>query len=140
MTKTLSPHTVDLVNALTEAFSVPERPIMSGQPLDATWHHRFYGMPGQSRDRVVKQSALVRDGQEPDWTREQRFVQCFVDRATGDVLYAEGWTGPAKWGGQWAIEFHGDEHDLYAKFVKDGGWGYKGRRKSWEETRATMSS
>lgn len=59
-------------------------------------------------------------------------VKCFVDRTTGDILYANGWKAPAKWKSGPATEFHTDESRLYAEFTRDGGWGYRGDRAAWE--------
>jgi hypothetical protein len=105
-------------------------PLASG----STWHARYFAMPGRTRDRIVVQTALVRPGEQPDWDREQRFVKCFVERRDGGlILYAGGWDSPATWKDGPASEFVVDEADLYAQFVADGGWGYKGDRAAWEQ-------
>jgi hypothetical protein len=84
----------------------------------------------------VWQTHLPRTGEtDIDWTREQRFVRCFVDRTTGDIISSKGWTEIAKWGGQPAIEFRGHEYEEYADFTRAGGWGYKGDRVKWEESK-----
>lgn len=127
MARELSPNTIKVVDALNSIVkgAVTER----GQ-----WFWRFYAEPGQSRDRVIYQSALVRHGEAPDWSREQKFVRCFVERGQdGDILYAASWNAPKKWGQAKATEFKVSEADLYAQFTNDGGWGYKGDRKKWED-------
>lgn len=128
MARELSPNTVKVVDALNAN--------VVGETLDtgSQWLWRFYAEPGQSRDRVVYQRALVRKGEQPNWDREQRFVRCFVERANGGrILYAASWTTPKKWGSEVASEFSVDEADLYAKFTNEHGWGYKGDRKKWED-------
>ncbi len=140
MGKSLSPHTVNLVDALNR---------IAGQPRGTEYENifsvkRFHAMPGGVRDRVVVQTLSYSNrGGEPTaeefdakFTREQRSVKCFVDRATGSIHYAGSWDSPAKWKSGPAIEFGPDEHDLYAEFIRDGGWGYQGDRKRWEERKA----
>lgn len=81
---------------------------------------------GRRYDRIVVASRL--DGSQ--WSSHR--VQCFVDKATGAVLYAAGWAKPAKWTTGLASEFNAQEYDLYAKCVALGLWGYKGDRSQFE--------
>lgn len=81
----------------------------------------YAAMAGKRFDRVY-------------WTANngQWFVLCFVERETGDIHYAAGWKAPPKWKDGPAVEWHASEAQRYARFVRDGGWGYKGDRKTWE--------
>lgn len=137
MAKELSAHTTNLLALLNHEDYTPQH--THDLPSGHRWAYRYFGMPGQTRDRVVVQSAIMRGDGEPDWSREQRFVRCFVDRTTGDILYSAGWDGPAKWGTEWASEFSGDDHVAYAEFTRDRGWGYKGDRAAWESRLASQT-
>lgn len=118
MTKTLDPRTVTLVQALNDA-----------PPSEIFGYGEFGADAGKRYDRV--------------WYGGQGYghaVKCFVDRQTGQILYAAGWTAPKKWGGVNASEFHTDESDLYALAVSEGLWGYKGDRAKWEKRRGVFPS
>lgn len=125
MTRQISPYTEQVVSALNEAHT----PQQDGNHF---WHHRFYAMVGQRFDRIVKQSQLTAAKEAPYWSNEQRLVLSFVDRETGDIHYSAGWKAPAKWKDGPAVEWHADDAERYAQFVRDGGWGYKGMREAWE--------
>lgn len=132
MAPTLSPFTESLLILLNH---------IAGQKHEAPgfkdiYNQRLYtAEPGKTRDRIVQQTAVwsgrMADG--PNFNSAQRSVRCFVDREDGTILAAGSWKAPAKWGGEWASEFSGYEHKHYAEFTRDGGWGYKGDRKAWED-------
>lgn len=126
--RNISKYTQQVVDALTEAHT-PER-VREGSI--EFWHHRFYAMPGTKFDRVVTQRQIASDKGTPTWDNQQRLVLSFVERETGAIHYAAGWAGPAKWVSGPAVEWHADEAQRYAQFVKDGGWGYQGQRAKWE--------
>lgn len=127
----VSTYTQQVVDALNEAHT----PQPTGD-FGSFWHHRFYAMPGQKFDRIVKQSIITSANPGTiDWTGQQRLVLSFVERTTGDIHYSAGWKAPAKWKNGPAVEWHGayvGEIKRYAQFVKDGGWGYQGQREAWE--------
>ena len=115
MTKTLDPRTEALVKALNDAppcerFGYGGFGADAGRRYDRIWYGKSYG----------------------------RAVKCFVDRKTGEILYAAGWKAPKKWNGVNASEFHTDESDLYALAVSEGLWGYKGERAAWEAKRGVF--